>query len=84
LNPDIASMAAALLYSLAKNHAFVDGNKRIAAAASIIFLGMNALATEMDPGELADVTLSVADGTLDRNRPAKVARTHIEPVDPMA
>lgn len=38
---DIVTQAAALMFGLAKNHAFHDGNKRIAAAATSVFLRMN-------------------------------------------
>lgn len=39
--PTLAEKAAALLHSLARNHAFVDGNKRTAAVAVILFLELN-------------------------------------------
>lgn len=38
---DVAILAAAYAYGLARNHAFVDGNKRVAFAAIIVFLGLN-------------------------------------------
>jgi death-on-curing protein len=38
---DLAAQAAALLYGLAKNHGYVDGNKRVALAAASTFLRMN-------------------------------------------
>jgi death-on-curing protein len=46
-NADIAKLAAAYGFGLAKNHAFVDGNKRIAFIATALFLRLNGrLATE--------------------------------------
>lgn len=39
--PDLSSKAAALMESLARNHALVDGNKRIAWAATVMFLALN-------------------------------------------
>jgi death on curing protein len=39
--PDLDSKAAALLHSLARNHALVDGNKRLALSAVIAFYGVN-------------------------------------------
>ena len=39
--PDLHTKAAALLHSLARNHALVDGNKRLAWAAAAVFLGIN-------------------------------------------
>ena len=42
-NPDVADLAAAYGYGLARNHPFVDGNKRIAAALFLYFLERNGL-----------------------------------------
>jgi death-on-curing protein len=41
--PDLVGKAAALLHSLARNHALLDGNKRLALAGLIVFLGVNGL-----------------------------------------
>jgi len=41
--PDIFLKAAALLHSIARNHAFVDGNKRTAWASAWVFLGVNGI-----------------------------------------
>jgi death-on-curing protein len=48
---DIAEMAAALFESLAMNHAFIDGNKRIAFFATDVFLRMNGWKLEVDADE---------------------------------
>jgi death-on-curing protein len=77
LNPDLASMAATYLFSLAKNHAFCDGNKRIAVAAAIAFLGMNDQSLEMDPDELADLTLAVAAGNLGKEGLTEAIAAHM-------
>jgi death on curing protein len=47
----LALQAAALLQSLARNHAFVDGNKRMAFALSAVFLRMNGYALRVDADE---------------------------------
>jgi death-on-curing protein len=39
--PDLAGKAAALLHSLCANHALIDGNKRLAWAATMVFIAMN-------------------------------------------
>ena len=39
--PDLDAKAAALLHSIARNHALIDGNKRLALAAVIAFCGLN-------------------------------------------
>lgn len=63
--PTIHGKAAALLHSLARNHALVDGNKRLAWMASAVFLWING--QDLDPPEDAafDLVISVASGTLD-------------------
>lgn len=57
--------AAALLHSLAKNHALVDGNKRLALAGTIAFLGLNGLRLTYTNDEVYRLIIAVADGTLD-------------------
>jgi death on curing protein len=63
--PDIHHKAAALLHSLARNHALVDGNKRIALAATIAFLGMNGIRLTLSNDEAYDLVMSVATGALE-------------------
>ncbi len=55
-------MAAAYLYHLVQNHAFIDGNKRIGVSAAIVFLQANGLDVVADQDELADFVLEVAQG----------------------
>src|SRR4051794_15559763 len=40
-SPDLATLAAAYAFGLAKNHGYVDGNKRVAFMAAYVFLGLN-------------------------------------------
>jgi death-on-curing protein len=56
-------MAAAYLFHLAKNHAFVDGNKRGAAAAMIMFVYLNDHDLDCDEDDLVELTVGVAAGT---------------------
>ena len=63
--PNIHHKAAALLHSLARNHALVDGNKRIALAATIAFLGMNGIRLTLSNDEAYDLIMSVATGALE-------------------
>ena len=63
LHGSLPEMAAAYLFHLAQNHAFVDGNKRVAAAAMIMFVYLNDHDLECDEDELVDLTLGVATGT---------------------
>jgi death on curing protein len=63
--PDLDAKAAALLHSLARNHALVDGNKRLALAGLIAFYGVNGLRLTLTNDEAYELVIAVADGTLD-------------------
>ena len=58
--PSIQQKAARLGYGLVKNHAFVDGNKRIGAHAMLVFLALNKIELEYTQTELSDTILKVA------------------------
>jgi death-on-curing protein len=55
-------MAAAYLFHLCMNHAFIDGNERVGANAAITFLLMNDWEPTFEEDEFADLVLSVASG----------------------
>ncbi|MBR1165762.1 type II toxin-antitoxin system death-on-curing family toxin [Bradyrhizobium liaoningense] len=55
-------LAAAYAFGLAKNHAFVDGNKRIAFMVMMVFLHKNGVAFSPDPAEATTIILSLAAG----------------------
>ena len=55
--------AAALLLSLVTNHPFVDGNKRMGLACTVVFLLKNDLELELEEDTAFDFVMSVADGT---------------------
>lgn len=63
--PDLDAKAAALLHSLARNHALVDGNKRLALAAVIVFYGVNGRRLTLTNDEAYDLIIGVAAGHLD-------------------
>ena len=63
--PDLDSKAGALLQSLAKDHALVDGNKRLALAAVIAFYGVNGRRLTLTNDEAYDLIIDVAAGHLD-------------------
>lgn len=63
--PTLAEKAAALLHSLARNHALVDGNKRLALAATISFLGVNGMRLTFSNDEAYDLVMAVATGQVD-------------------
>ena len=57
--------AAALLHSLARNHALIDGNKRLALAATIAFYGLNGRRLTLTSNEAYELVMDVATGKLD-------------------
>ena len=63
--PSIHQKAAALLHSLARNHALVDGNKRLALAGTIAFYGLNGFRLTLSNDEAYDLVIAVASGELD-------------------
>lgn len=64
---DLAEVAAAYLYFLCRNHPFIDGNKRAALAACIVFLRLNGVEPRADGPEWEALTLAVAEGAIDRD-----------------
>jgi death-on-curing protein len=65
LYPDLAAKAAALMHSLVLNHPFVDGNKRVAAAAAELFLRINGMELAASDEEFERVTLAAAAGEVE-------------------
>jgi death-on-curing protein len=59
---DMAALAAAYAFGLARNHAFVDGNKRIAFHAMMVFLRVNDIPFAPDPAHATAIILSLAAG----------------------
>jgi death-on-curing protein len=62
--PDLPTKAAALLDSVANNHALVDGNKRLAWMATDVFLRINGCRARLTPDQATDLVLDVAAGRL--------------------
>jgi death-on-curing protein len=63
--PSMDAKAAALLHSLARNHALIDGNKRLAMAATIAFYGLNGRRLTLTNEKAYDLVMKVAAGELD-------------------
>jgi death on curing protein len=63
--PTLVAKAAALMHSLACNHGLVDGNKRLALLATVVFLRINGYNLDLTADEAFDLTMSVAAGQLD-------------------
>lgn len=73
---DIFALAAAYGYGLAKNHAYVDGNKRIAFVTMAVFLVLNQLMINAGEPEVVTVMLGVADGSISEGELAAWLRAH--------
>ena len=79
---DMHSKAAALLHSLARSHALIDGNKRLALAATLAFLGVNGQRLLLTNDEAYDLVIAVATGELDDvAKIAEVLRENSAPRD---
>ena len=65
LYSDLPAKAGALLHSLVMNHPFVDGNKRVGAAAAELFIMLNDSVLDATVSEMEETTLAVARGEMD-------------------
>ena len=64
--PDLAELAAAYTFGIAKNHPFIDGNKRAALLALVTFLGLNGVDFVADEAEAVVMILGLASGEIDQ------------------
>lgn len=80
-DPDLCGLAAAYLFGIAKNHPFIDGNKRTALAAADTFLYFNGLELQAEEEELIQFVLMVAAGEIDEDGAAAFFRDHTEPIE---
>jgi death-on-curing protein len=78
--PDIFRLAASYAFGIARNHAFLDGNKRTALAVSITFLDRNGWDIEASKEELYFTFLHLADGSLSEEELAAWFRDHAVPL----
>lgn len=74
---DVVDLAAALAYGLARNHPFVDGNKRTALVSCETFIELNGATLEADDAELFTLIIALADGRVGANQFAGWLRTHL-------
>jgi len=70
LHNDLFEMAAAYLFHIARNHPFVDGNKRTALAAALTFLWLNGFKLVADEAALTDLVVKVAVGEVTKSEAA--------------
>jgi death-on-curing protein len=71
---DLAALAASYAYGIARNHPFVDGNKRAAFLALMVFLRLNGYTLEVSAAEAAVAILALAAGDIDEPQFARWVR----------
>lgn len=76
---DLAVLAAAYAFGLAKNHGFVDGNKRAAFQGMYLFLGLNGHDLDAPEPEVVDVMNRLASGRITEAAIAEWVREHMTP-----
>jgi len=74
--PDVADLAAAYGYGISRNHAFIDGNKRLAFVAVELFLELNGIGLAADDAACVMIMLAVASGEIPEAEFAAWLRTH--------
>lgn len=75
--PDVAELAAAYAFGIARNHPFVDGNKRTAAVVSETFLALNGYRLDATDAELVVAFIALAAGELSEAEMVDWFRTYI-------
>lgn len=80
LHTSLSAKAAALLVSLTLNHPFVDGNKRVAHAATEVFLILNGFQIDASVDEQERLMLELASGRLHREHVTGWLQQHIKPI----
>jgi len=76
-NVDIPALAASYAFGIAKNHPFLDGNKRTAMVVAITFLRVNGFNIEAPLPEVYTTFLSLAEGSLSEEELAEWIRDHL-------
>jgi len=80
LHTDIYEMAAAYLFHLAKNHPFVDGNKRAGVVAALVFLILNGHECKAPENDLVEHVIAIACGERDKAQIAVFIRQWTTPI----
>ena len=76
----LEELAACYLFGLIRNHAFIDGNKRIAISAAGVFLMMNGFELEVDNAALYSFVIAMAEGTIDEDGATRFLADHCVPL----
>ena len=80
LHAGLSDKAAAYFYHLCANHPFVDGNKRVAVAATELFLLLNQYELSADDESVEDLAMGTADGRLSKAQVVEFFELHVERV----
>ena len=75
--PDMAALAASLAYGIAKNHPFIDGNKRTSAVLCELFIVVNGMSLTTSDQEMLSIFLALAEGSLNEDELAGWIRLHL-------
>jgi death-on-curing protein len=78
-NADVVTCAATYAFHLSQTHAFLDGNKRVAAAVTEVYLETNGFELMMTNEEIVSLFLTIASSTLSREQIEKVLRDKVRP-----
>jgi death on curing protein len=78
--PSLAEKAAALCFSIVRNHPFVDGNKRTGHAAMEVFLVLNGYQLLVEIDEAERTILRLASGDIERDQFTRWAQGHVRPL----
>jgi len=80
LHPTAPEMAAAYLFHIAKNHPFVDANKRTALASALVFLWLNDVQVVAEENDLYELTLGVVEGRVTKAEAAAFFQRFARPI----
>lgn len=71
-------MGAAYLFHLVRNHAFIDGNKRVALTCAILFFKINGVPYSITEKEAVELTIAAASGQMDKGAITEFFRRHLK------
>ena len=77
LNATLFEMGASYLYSICRNHPFLDGNKRTALACALAFLGLNNIKIVSEQDDLYELVIGVAEGRVSKAAVAVFFEQHV-------
>jgi death-on-curing protein len=78
---DLSALAAAYGFGIARNHPFIDGNKRTAFASVVVFLGLNGVELDAPPETATAMMLGMAAGYIGEDGFARWIADHSRPLD---